>query len=361
MGQLTPNASDTYDRQNEQQARRALENAITDLQAQMYALLTTAGTLRLADGDITVANGSNNDLAIGYSTYARLNGPSAAFTLTGFAGGELGRFLILRNTTAYQMTIANQSSSSIAANRITTNTGADVVLQAGSGASATFEYDATLGSWVLISHSGTNVIATGVKAVLGLRISPTAITGNISSVDTSTDQITWSTNHNLTSGDVIYSTGGTWPTGITGAAPYYARAVSATIFSLHTSKAGAIANTGRVDITLAGSGTQTMNKLFQTVKFSLGISESSNWIAGRTDVANSVILSITFSPAGYCLAMGVLTDNTNFVAYQMQFRNTSSATSIEMDPYTVTGTTLLWSALATGATYDLGFVAYGAV
>jgi riboflavin synthase len=167
MGQALPNAPDKYDRSNEQQARRTIENLISDLQGQMYALLTTAGTLRLTDGDITLANGANNDIAPGYSVYVRISGPSGSFTLTGFADGELGRYLIIRNTTAQQMTIANQSVGSAAANRIVTNSGADVVLPAASGATAVFEYDATLQRWVLLAATPYSTTGSFTTIELG--------------------------------------------------------------------------------------------------------------------------------------------------------------------------------------------------
>lgn len=154
MGQLVANAPDKYDRQNEQQARTALENAIFDLQAQLYSLLTTAGTLRLSDGNITLVNGANNNVAPGHATYVRIKGPTASFSLSGFSGGELGRFLIVRNTTAQQMTLSDEGAASTAANRITTGTGADVILVGAGGNSAVFVYDADTARWMLIATQG---------------------------------------------------------------------------------------------------------------------------------------------------------------------------------------------------------------
>jgi hypothetical protein len=153
MAGLLPLASEKYERSNEQQTRKLLEDRLYDLESQIYAFRTTFGTLRLNDGDITLANGANNNIAIGYATYVRIAGPSGSFSISGFSSGELGRFLVLRNTTAQQMTVTNDATSS-AANRIYTNTGGDVVLTGAGGSVAVFMYDATATHWILIATQG---------------------------------------------------------------------------------------------------------------------------------------------------------------------------------------------------------------
>jgi hypothetical protein len=153
MAGLLPLASEKYERANEQQTRKILEDRLYDLEAQIQAFRTTFGTLRLNDGDITLVNGANSDISLGYATYVRVGGPSGSFSVSGFVGGELGRFLVLRNTTAQQMTITNDATSS-AINRIYTNTGGDVVLTGAGGSVAVFIYDATATRWILIATQG---------------------------------------------------------------------------------------------------------------------------------------------------------------------------------------------------------------
>lgn len=80
-------------------------------------------------------------------------------------------------------------------------------------------------------------------------------------VNTTADEITCSSAHGITTGDSVVVrkkfAAGNLPAPLLASAYYYARAVSTTIVTLHTSKAGALANTGRVNITDQGSSTPT--------------------------------------------------------------------------------------------------------
>lgn len=100
---------------------------------------------------VTLANGANNDIAIGTASWLRITGPVAGFSVSGFAGGMEGRVLVLNNAVAQVMTITNDATSS-AANRILTQTGADVVLRAGRS-SAWFVYDAVDSRWILVAYN----------------------------------------------------------------------------------------------------------------------------------------------------------------------------------------------------------------
>lgn len=108
-----------------------------------------AGALAIRRGDVTLTAGNNNDIALGGATFVKLSGPSAAFAVTGFAGGSDGRLLYLYNATSQAMTIRNNNTGSAAANRILTLTGADVTLRAGAQSFASFIYDAAQNLWVL--------------------------------------------------------------------------------------------------------------------------------------------------------------------------------------------------------------------
>lgn len=97
---------------------------------------------------MVLVNGANNDIAtIGGQEFARITGPTGAFSVSGFVSlVELQR-LTIYNSTSQNMTITNDATSS-AANRILTLTGADVVLTGAS--SATFVYSTTDLRWILV-------------------------------------------------------------------------------------------------------------------------------------------------------------------------------------------------------------------
>lgn len=75
------------------------------------------------------------------------------------------------------------------------------------------------------------------------------------SLNADTDLLTTTGNHLLATGDeVMVHWLVTAPGGLSRTTRYYARVASDTTLTLHTSAAGAAANTGKVDITSAGSG-----------------------------------------------------------------------------------------------------------
>jgi hypothetical protein len=68
-----------------------------------------------------------------------------------------------------------------------------------------------------------------------------------------------STAHGLLTGDqVIVSSATTLPAGLAASTYYYARVISANTFTLHSTLAGAVADTGVIDITDTGTGTHTV-------------------------------------------------------------------------------------------------------
>jgi hypothetical protein len=149
-----PVAPSEYDRQQEQKFRSIVETALIDIEAAIFALRTTYGTLGLGQGDLVLANGANNNIAPGFDTHLRISGPTGSFTTTGFSNGERGRLMLIANTTAQQWTIVNESASSTAQNRIITGTGVDVVLTGTGGAHAVFLYDSTSERWRLFATQG---------------------------------------------------------------------------------------------------------------------------------------------------------------------------------------------------------------
>lgn len=99
----------------------------------------------------SLANGSNAGIDFGAKVYVKLKaGPTAAFTINGIAGGADGRELIIDNSIAQNMTIANDSGTEpVPANRIYTRTGADVSTT-GQGV-VRLIYDSEDTHWILVS------------------------------------------------------------------------------------------------------------------------------------------------------------------------------------------------------------------
>jgi hypothetical protein len=151
--QLLPTAPAAYDRLNEQRARTTIDERLADIEAAIYGLRTSFGTVALGEGEMVLANGTNSNIPPDYYTFVRITGPSGNFTTTGFEGGERGRLLLVANTTSQQWTIVNDATST-AANRILTGTGADVVLTGAGGSHAVFVYDSISERWRLFATQG---------------------------------------------------------------------------------------------------------------------------------------------------------------------------------------------------------------
>lgn len=76
--------------------------------------------------------------------------------------------------------------------------------------------------------------------------------------DASTNVVTTANAHGLTDGDgIVLATSDTLPAPLAADARYFARVLSGTTFTLHATRAAALANTGAVDITDTGTGTHT--------------------------------------------------------------------------------------------------------
>lgn len=68
-----------------------------------------------------------------------------ARTVSGMSGGKKGRVLWVHNVGAQNIVLAHQSASSLAANRFTSPTGANITL--GANDSARLYYDSTSATW----------------------------------------------------------------------------------------------------------------------------------------------------------------------------------------------------------------------
>jgi hypothetical protein len=100
---------------------------------------------------ITLSNGLNSDIAAGAYTYVVAAGPTGAYSVGGFTGGEDARILIFVNNVLQTCTIVNGDASSSVGNKINTLTGSNVVLSAGVKSAAIFVWDTVGSAWNLIA------------------------------------------------------------------------------------------------------------------------------------------------------------------------------------------------------------------
>lgn len=121
-------------------------------------VLDVNGSFAYREGTaISLANGANNNVAIGSYSYFRITGPTATYTISGLTGGVDGRIVTLFNTTSQPMTILNNATST-AGNQITTMLGANITTPAGPNI-IQLQYNANLSKWLVIG--GQNITSSG--------------------------------------------------------------------------------------------------------------------------------------------------------------------------------------------------------
>jgi hypothetical protein len=115
--------------------------------------LDLSGDLALREGTaLALVDGANNNVAItGEQSHYRITGPTAAFSVSGFTGGNNGQLLTVINASTQTMTLVNNATST-AANRIQTGYGANINIV--TGGTATFIYNSTIARWVLTANTG---------------------------------------------------------------------------------------------------------------------------------------------------------------------------------------------------------------
>ena len=115
--------------------------------------LEVNGSISYREGTaVTLANGVNSDITLTDYSFFRVSGPTANFSITGFAGGTNGRILTLVNTTNFALTLTHQATST-AANQINTG-GTNIIL--GASGIANFIYNSTLSNWVVTGTLGSS-------------------------------------------------------------------------------------------------------------------------------------------------------------------------------------------------------------
>lgn len=120
---------------------------------------------------VTLANGLNSNIAAPAGTFLRIVGISGAFQVGGIVAptGNVSTVLKFFNPFAQTMTIVNEDASSTAANRITTLTGANVTLAAGSESYFEICYDSGTARWIVTdTYPNTGSGSSGSTTTSGL-------------------------------------------------------------------------------------------------------------------------------------------------------------------------------------------------
>jgi hypothetical protein len=124
--------------------------------------LDVSGDLATRYSSFTASNGVNNDIAIGTSSFVRITGPTAAYSVAGITGGVDGKILVIYNSTAQTFTLTNEGTTSTAANRITSLSSAGDIVIYGKGA-VKMIYSSSDSRWLVIASSSTvSSTTTGV-------------------------------------------------------------------------------------------------------------------------------------------------------------------------------------------------------
>lgn len=179
-------------RQHIRNTRAYLEASFTPLVSE-YPYDTTLKSIRIGDGvtvggyaltkhwgksylvapsQITSNQNDYNPTDLAIAETLQLNS-DAARTITGLAGGSIFRRITLMNTGSFNVTLADASASSTAANRFAF--GEDVVIRA--GGSVDLQYDATASRWRRAS-GGQKLATIPEELLLAGIISPSQITSN---------------------------------------------------------------------------------------------------------------------------------------------------------------------------------------
>ena len=122
--------------------------------------LDVNGAVSFREGTaLTLTNGVNSDIALTEYSFFRITGPTAAFSITGFAGGNDGRMLTIMNNTSQVMTLTHQATST-SANQI--NTGGLNTTIAANGM-ATLYYSSNLSKWIVTAVTGATPTFTTIN------------------------------------------------------------------------------------------------------------------------------------------------------------------------------------------------------
>lgn len=110
-----------------------------------YRELNYTSTLASSNNDVAFSTGNR-------TSYVRIASQTAAFTITGLAGGYSGKMLTIYNSSGKTMILKNESTSSSASNRIVNSTGTSLYID--DKGSVTLLYSGTDSRWIVTATMG---------------------------------------------------------------------------------------------------------------------------------------------------------------------------------------------------------------
>jgi hypothetical protein len=179
-----------------------------------------------------------------------------------------------------------------------------------------------------VQGPGTVSLSNGNGVVLGITTNFTAVfspgdnlviyqptvtaTKTITSINTTTDELTASVAHSLTTGDPVIMSATAAPGGTTNTYIYYVRVISATVVTLHPTPADATDNTNRVDITSAGT-TVTLQHIS-----SIGSTTTTviRYVNSTTEIILRDLVTEEFSSVNYALGTALLIRADGFALHR---------------------------------------------
>ena len=284
------------------------------------ATLDVNGSVSFREGTaLALVNGVNSDIALTAYSFFRITGPTAAFSLTGCAGGVDGRMLTLINASGQTLTLTHQATST-SANQINTG-GSDMSIIA--GGIATLFYNSSLSKWVVTSATNTPPKFSGIgegSLTDSMLVVNNGIAGRVKPVDF-IETYAWGLDGNAgtTAGtnfmgttdakDVVFKANGTEGMRLANTTRYLGVGATTPAYKIH------VEETGGFDADIAARLYNTNNLTYQPA---LLLQTSGGTKAAATAVANTTALGV-IRWGGYdgsafndiqCAEIGALTTQT---------------------------------------------------
>ncbi|HEY6171190.1 MAG TPA: hypothetical protein VIX80_02920, partial [Candidatus Kapabacteria bacterium] len=144
---------------------------------------------------LTLSNGRNDNISIGNSSFVRITGPTAPFSVSGIANGSNGKRVRIANLTGQDWTIMDSSSFSTLGNRIETNTNSDIIV---SGPVPVLDmiYDSVSNQWLLGTLNANQVIGAIGSIIYKYKTADESVTNSATIQDD--DHLSFNVNANET-------------------------------------------------------------------------------------------------------------------------------------------------------------------
>lgn len=120
-----------------------------------FATAVATAVATPATTSVTLTNGLNSNITAPTTNRITIAGPTGAFSIGGITGGVDGERMWVYNPLSQTMTIVNEDASSVAANRITTLAGGNIVTRPNAPSLVTMSYNGPTSRWIVESANGT--------------------------------------------------------------------------------------------------------------------------------------------------------------------------------------------------------------